>query len=41
MDGIEKLRKKVRDFNFINEGFNLRPLVSASIGMNQFKDWIK
>ena len=31
-------KKKVRDFNFINEGFNLRPLeVSASIGMNQFK----
>ena len=30
--------KKVKDFNFINEGFNLRPLeVSASIGMNQFK----
>lgn len=31
-------KKKVKDFNFINEGFNLRPLeVSASIGMNQFK----
>ena len=39
MDGIEKLKKKkVKDFNFINEGFNLRPLeVSASIGMSQFK----
>ena len=31
-------KKKFKDFNFINEGFNLRPLeVSASIGMNQFK----
>ena len=31
-------KKKVKDFNFINEGFNLRPLeISASIGMNQFK----
>ena len=31
-------KKKVKDFNFINEGFNLRPLeVSASIGMSQFK----
>ena len=33
-----EIKKKVKDFNFINEGFNLRPLeVSASIGMNQFK----
>lgn len=31
-------KKKVKDFNFINQGFNLRPLeISASIGMNQFK----
>ncbi len=34
----ELKNKKVKDFNFINQGFNLRPLeVSASIGMNQFK----
>ena len=31
-------KKKVKDFNFINEGFNLRPLdLTASIGLNQFK----
>ena len=30
--------KKIKDFNFINEGFNLRPLdITASIGLNQFK----
>ena len=34
----ELKNKKVKDFNFINQGFNLRPLeMSASIGMNQFK----
>lgn len=34
----ELKNKKVKDFNFINQGFNLRPLeVSAAIGMNQFK----
>ena len=31
-------QKNVKDFNFINEGFNLRPLdLTASIGLNQFK----
>ena len=39
MAGIGKLeKKKIKDFNFINQGFNLRPLeVSASIGMSQFR----
>ena len=32
------LGKKKNTFNFINQGFNLRPLeVSAAIGLNQFK----
>jgi len=32
------LRNKKNNFNFINSGFNLRPLeVSAAIGFNQFK----
>ena len=31
-------KQKIKGFNFINEGFNLRPLeISASIGMSQFK----
>ena len=31
-------KQKIKEFNFINEGFNLRPLdISASIGMSQFK----
>ncbi len=31
-------KKNIKNFNFINEGFNLRPLeVSAAIGLNQFK----
>ena len=31
-------KKKIKDFNFINQGFNLRPLeISASIGMSQFR----
>ncbi len=31
-------KKNVKDFNFINEGFNLRPLdITASVGLNQFK----
>ena len=31
-------KQNVKDFNFINEGFNLRPLdLTASIGLNQFK----
>tara|TARA_B100000700_G_scaffold331064_1_gene461086 strand:+ start:224 stop:1465 length:1242 start_codon:yes stop_codon:yes gene_type:complete len=34
----ELKNQKVKGFNFINQGFNLRPLdISASIGMNQFK----
>jgi len=34
----EFFKKKVKDFNFINQGFNLRPLdVSAAIAFNQFK----
>ncbi len=34
----ELKKQKIKGFNFINEGFNLRPLeVSASIGMSQFK----
>ena len=43
MDGIELeiIKKKNisnQKFNFINSGFNLRPLdISAAIGMNQFK----
>ena len=39
MDGIEGLFKKNKnDFNFINSGFNLRPLdLTAAIGMSQFK----
>ena len=37
MDGIEKSKKK-NTFNFVNQGFNLRPLdVSASIAMSQLK----
>ena len=36
MDGIEKFQKNT--FNFVNQGFNLRPLdVSASIAMSQLK----
>ena len=32
------LKNKKNDFNFINSGFNLRPLeISAAIGFNQFK----
>jgi len=32
------INKKNKDFNFINSGFNLRPLeISAAIGLNQFK----
>ena len=31
-------KKNIKNFNFINEGFNLRPLdVTAAIGYNQFK----
>ena len=31
-------KKNVKNFNFINEGFNLRPLdMTAAIGFNQFK----
>ena len=31
-------KKKNKNFNFINSGFNLRPLeISAAIGLNQFK----
>jgi len=31
-------RKNVKNFNFVNSGFNLRPLdLTASIGFNQFK----
>ncbi len=34
----ELFKKKKKDFNFINQGFNLRPLeTSAAIGLNQFK----
>ena len=34
----EIAKKKIKDFNFVNQGFNLRPLeISASIGMSQFK----
>ena len=34
----ELKKQKIKGFNFINEGFNLRPLeISASIGMSQFK----
>ena len=30
--------KKKNDFNFINSGFNLRPMdITAAIGLNQFK----
>ena len=35
--GLNK-RKKSYDFNFINAGFNLRPLdITAAIGLSQFK----
>ena len=35
---INRVKQKIKGFNFINEGFNLRPLeISASIGMSQFK----
>ena len=31
-------KKNIKSFNFINEGFNLRPLdITAAIGFNQFK----
>ena len=31
-------KKNIKGFNFINEGFNLRPLdITAAIGLNQFK----
>ena len=31
-------KKNIKSFNFINEGFNLRPLdITATIGMSQFK----
>ena len=31
-------KKNIKNFNFINEGFNLRPLdITAAIGLNQFK----
>ena len=34
----ELKKKKNKNFNFINSGFNLRPLeISAAIGLNQFK----
>ena len=34
----EQSKKNIQNFNFINEGFNLRPLeISAAIGLNQFK----
>lgn len=34
----ELKKQKIKGFNFINEGFNLRPMdISASIGMSQFK----
>ena len=36
--GINKSPKNKNTFNFINSGFNLRPLdITAAIGMNQFK----
>lgn len=36
--GINKSSQNQRLFNFINSGFNLRPLdITAAIGMNQFK----
>ena len=36
---LEKKRIKTKKFNFINMGFNLRPLeVSAAIAQNQLKD---
>jgi len=36
--GIKKSSENQRSFNFINSGFNLRPLdITAAIGMNQFK----
>ena len=36
--GINKSYQNQRLFNFINSGFNLRPLdITAAIGMNQFK----
>ena len=36
--GINKSSQNQRSFNFINSGFNLRPLdITAAIGMNQFK----
>jgi len=36
--GINKSPQNQRSFNFINSGFNLRPLdITAAIGMNQFK----
>lgn len=34
----EIIKKKTKSFNFINSGFNLRPLeISAAIGLSQFK----
>ena len=34
----ELKKQKIKGFNFINEGFNVRPLeISAAIGMSQFK----
>ncbi len=35
---LNKTKENQRSFNFINSGFNVRPLdISAAIGMNQFK----
>ena len=35
---LNKTKENQRSFNFVNSGFNLRPLeISAAIGMNQFK----
>ena len=36
--GLTKNKENLRSFNFINSGFNLRPLdITAAIGLNQFK----
>ena len=36
--GLNKRKNNRRDFNFINAGFNLRPLdITAAIGLSQFK----
>ncbi len=36
--GLNKRKNNLKDFNFINAGFNLRPLdITAAIGLSQFK----